>query len=53
MDVSSKISEIPQTTAADLKRIARANRVYPIFVFTGTNLGRFTLTARLSIADFY
>lgn len=43
----------PTTTAADLKRVARANKVHSLFVFTGTNLGRFTLTARMSIADFY
>lgn len=43
----------PKTTAADLKRVTRANKLHSLFVFSGTNLGRFTLTARMSIADFY
>jgi DNA-sulfur modification-associated len=41
------------TTAADLRRSVRANKMYSLFVFSGTNLGRFTLTSRMSIAEFY
>lgn len=52
MNTSEQIDK-PGTTAADLRRIARANKVHSVYVFTGTNLGRFTLTARMSIADFY
>jgi hypothetical protein len=40
-------------TAGDLRRTARANKIHNIYVFSGTNLGRFTLTARMSIRDFY
>src|SRR5436190_849721 len=40
-------------TLADVRRVARANKVHTLYVFAGTNLGKDTLTARMSIADFY
>jgi DNA-sulfur modification-associated len=49
----NEMDEKPKTTAADLRRVARANKIHSLHVFTGTNLGRFTLTARMSIAEFY
>jgi hypothetical protein len=49
----SETSTRIETTAADLRRSVRANKTYSLFVFSGTNLGRFTLTSRMSIAEFY
>jgi hypothetical protein len=52
-DVLVHPSEAPTTTLSDLRRIARASKVHDVYVFAGTNLGRDTLTARMSIAEFY
>jgi hypothetical protein len=49
----TKFPEAPTTTLSDLRRIARASKVHDVYVFAGTNLGRDTLTARMSIAEFY